>query len=216
MKVWLSIVPVQHNKLRLSRSTGESASKFCKMARKQEKCLLSLQSNGLSSGDKELRRVVSCLTASRTQEEIHVPREYTIWWGSEFLPGEIPVLALYLVEGCEIPALGSKAQAPGVWWISHGAGRLCLAAGLAEWHLAQEGASLCNVPPPPAGTKQDQVTNVCWTRGHFQPFGWKGEEQIRQALPSQRTWPHTPLRSGCVAVGQAKKQKDCCHLSVSE
>lgn len=214
MKVWLSIVPVQHTKLRLIRSKGESASKFYKITRKQEKLLLSLQSNRLGSGDKKLRRVVSCLTASRTQKEIHAPWEYIIWWGNYFLPDEIPVLVLYLVEGCEIPALGSRAQAQGVWWISHGAGRLCLAAGLSEWHSAQEGASPCNVPPLPAGTKQ--VTNTWWTRGHFHPFGRKGEEQIRQALPSQRTWPHIPLRSGYVAVGQAKKQKDYCHLSVSE
>lgn len=173
MKVWLSIVPVQHIKLGLIRSKGESASKFYKTARKQEKCLLSLQSNRLGSGNKKLRRVVSCLTASATQKEIRVPWEYTIWWGSDFLPDEIAVFVLYLVEGCEIPALGNRAQAQGVWWISHGAGRLCLAAGLSEWHSAQEGASLCNVPPLPAGTKQNQVTNACWTRGYFHPSGWR-------------------------------------------
>lgn len=57
MKVWLTIVPVQHTKLRLIRLEWESTSEFYKTARKQEKCLLSLQSNRLGSGDKELRSV---------------------------------------------------------------------------------------------------------------------------------------------------------------
>lgn len=53
MNIWLSIEPVKYTKLRLIRSKGESASKFYKIAKKKEKCLLSLQSNRqLNSGDK--------------------------------------------------------------------------------------------------------------------------------------------------------------------
>lgn len=64
-----------------------------------------------------------------------------------------------------------------MWWISHEAGRLCLAEGLSEWHLAQEGASLCNVPPLPAEIKQGQVTKILYKKDIFITLGERGKNR---------------------------------------
>lgn len=173
-------------------------------ARKQDKCLIVLhfyKATGLVLVTRNSGVRYLCLTASRTQE-IRVSCEHTIWWRSEFLPNEIPVV--YLEEGCEIPALGSRAQARGVWWISHEASRLCLAAGLSEWHLAQEGASLCNVPPLPAEIKRDQETNTRWIKRILPPLWVKGRRTNEADLTFSKnmTSYSTEVRLRCRGASQ--------------
>lgn len=175
--------------------------------RKQGKCLIILhfyEAISLALVTRNSGVWYLCLTANRTQKEIRVLCEYTIWWRSEFLPDEIPVVVLYLVEGCGIPAPGSRAQARGVWWISHEASRLCLAAGLSEWHLAQEGASLCNVPPPPTEVKQGQVTNTRWTKRTLPPLWVKGGRKNKAALTFSKnmTSYSTEVRLRCRGASQ--------------
>lgn len=89
---------------------------------------------------------------------------------------QIPAVPFYLAEGCGIPAPGSRAPGRGAWWISHGAGRLCLAAGLSEWRWAQEGASLCNVPPLPAEIRPGQSNEHTLNREDSStPLGERGK-----------------------------------------
>lgn len=117
---------------------------------------------------------------------------------------QIPAVPFYLAEGCGIPAPGSRAPGRGAWWISHGAGRLCLAAGLSEWRWAQEGASLCNVPPLPAEIRPGQSNERTLNREDSStPLGERGRtDKAGVTFSKNMTSYSTEVRLRCRGASQ--------------